>query len=299
MSIYQIEPYAGFLLSRKLSTTAKAYSPSLNAFRQFLEKRKLKPEVAGVQDLFSFGIWIKGNEKWGASSKCLCSKVVRSFYEHLLDLEMVESNPALILKKFKFTWAPINPRPMEIEDAKWLLKSLRWDTYNNIRFSCAVFLGLYHGLRSAEVAGIKWENVDFQNEEFSFTGKCGKPATVKMLPAVKLAFRQMRMAAEKKWGRLFLDDMTYVFRGRGGDKPWNVWAFHAKVRTHCGKLGLKFTFHQLRHTLGTMMNMSGADMYSIRDTLRHSSVQVTERYVKVAAERRQESLEKALELLEN
>ena len=52
-----------------------------------------------------------------------------------------------------------------------------------------------------------------------------------------------------------------------------------------------FRFHDLRHTFATRLNESGADPYTIRDLLGHSSTTMTENYTHTSHETRQRAIE--------
>jgi integrase len=65
-------------------------------------------------------------------------------------------------------------------------------------------------------------------------------------------------------------------------------AFTAAVRD----AGLEdFRFHDLRHTFATRLNGSGADPYTIRDLLGHSSTTMTENYTHTSHETRRQAID--------
>lgn len=301
MDIYAIDPYSGFLLSRKSKRTQATYATMLDPFRLFLEKRAIEAKKATPEILCEFGVWLQNDSDWEEGTKCLCSKILRSFYNHLIDLKQVETNPALILKKFKFRFAPFNPKPLPVEDCKKLVKSLKWGTYNEIRLSCAIIGGLYHALRISEVAGLEWSKINFKKNIFKFIGKGSKFAEVEMHSSFRLALRKLRIATEKIWGSLFPNEIKYVFRSEyKGDRPWDIWALQRMFQDHAQKAGIgKVTFHQLRHSMATLMVLSGSDVYSVRDEMRLSSIVIAQHYVGIDKKKRQENHEKAMRLLEN
>jgi integrase len=52
-----------------------------------------------------------------------------------------------------------------------------------------------------------------------------------------------------------------------------------------------FRFHDLRHTFATRLNQSGADPYTIRDLLGHSSTTMTENYTHTSHETRRQAID--------
>ncbi len=52
-----------------------------------------------------------------------------------------------------------------------------------------------------------------------------------------------------------------------------------------------FRFHDLRHTFAPRLNAAGADPYTIRDLLGHSSTTMTENYTHTSSETRRKAIE--------
>jgi site-specific recombinase XerD len=55
----------------------------------------------------------------------------------------------------------------------------------------------------------------------------------------------------------------------------------------------EMTVHVLRHSFGTQLAESGASAYEIRDLMGHSSIMVSENYVKLASTKTREAYKKA------
>ena len=53
-----------------------------------------------------------------------------------------------------------------------------------------------------------------------------------------------------------------------------------------------FWFHDLRHTFASNLVMAGENLYTVKDLLGHSTVQMTERYSHLAPEHKAAAVEK-------
>jgi integrase len=76
-----------------------------------------------------------------------------------------------------------------------------------------------------------------------------------------------------------------VFRNADGGPLYHTWLDqqHAEVRRLLG-FSEEFVLHSLRHTLGTRLGASGADVRTIMDLMVHSSLAVAQRYIHPSTE---------------
>jgi integrase/recombinase XerD len=129
------------------------------------------------------------------------------------------------------------------------------------------------GLRISEACGLKFTAVrdDKDAGTVSVLGKGSKPRTVRMSPGTWLELQQLRPDP---------DFDGFVFRGRGGialttSAAWRV------VRKAAKRAGLKAAVspHFLRHANASHALARGCPIAVVRDTLGHSSLTITSRYV--------------------
>lgn len=57
-----------------------------------------------------------------------------------------------------------------------------------------------------------------------------------------------------------------------------------------------FRFHDLRHTFASKMVMAGVDLYTVKELMGHSSIQMTERYSHLAPEHKASSVERLVKV---
>lgn len=152
-----------------------------------------------------------------------------------------------------------------------------------------VLFGLYMGLRSFEIAKLKWSEFDESWETVTFVGKGDFVATLPVHPTIK-----ERMA----WWRAFTvddpsdprttPDHTYLF---GSKSPTcktphvtsaTVWNWVNRVGQAAG-IG-KVSSHRLRHTCLTTMNDATKDLRAVQEFARHASPDVTAGYTRVTTD---------------
>lgn len=272
-----------FLDSMTNPSTQRHYSSHLKFFMEWLDLDGLDPIRAKRPDLYRYGRHVDKKE-WAESTKANVFTAIRSFYQHLTNLEKVPVNPALVLSEIGVKYPPLNPKPLADMDIQKLLKSLTYGHIKSCKTSAAILLGLYQGMRVSEVANLEWESVDFGRDLLTWKAKGGKKRTAPMCPAVKTALYRLQGVSDNYYGGLF--PWRYVFHGYR-DIPMTAQAFQYSFKRQAEKCKIdgNVTFHQLRHTLGTSMYKSGASVYEIRDTMGHSSIKTSEHYVKVDEER--------------
>ncbi|MEP6743645.1 MAG: site-specific integrase [bacterium] len=153
------------------------------------------------------------------------------------------------------------------------------------------------GLRKGEFCRLEAEHVNLSNESrfFPINGKRievkrdellvtksknGKPRTIPLTPeARRIAAFQLADATTKKF--------LFTSRRTGGMISEFKTAFTSAVRD----AGLEdFRFHDLRHTFASRLNAAGADPYTIRDLLGHSSTTISADYTHTSVERRRQAI---------
>ena len=142
----------------------------------------------------------------------------------------------------------------------------------------AAMLCLDTGLRIGEALNLKWADVHL--EEGHLDVRSGKSQN-----AARRIYLTTR-ASEMLHGR-HGKHPVFVFPGRplkrlnGQLRPFTVEALdkqHNRLRSML-RLPEEFVIHSLRHTFGTRLGQAGVDAFTIKKTMGHSTVKVSERYV--------------------
>jgi integrase len=145
------------------------------------------------------------------------------------------------------------------------------------------------GLRVGEALKLEWPQVNLRERPGYVTVRAGhakssKARTVDFTP-------RARRTLESLTGRKGL-----VFRGADGGPLYHTWLDqqHAAVRTLMG-FSEEFVLHSLRHTFGTRLGASGADVRTIMDLMGHASLAVAQKYVHPSTEAKRRAIERMAE----
>ena len=146
-------------------------------------------------------------------------------------------------------------------------------------------LALNTGCRKSELLNLKWKHIDLSTRLLYLEQtKSGEWQTVPINEdARRVLVQRMRLrdevCPESPWVFFHL---TSAFNAKVGDKVKNVKKAFA---TACRRVGITdFHIHDLRHTFASWLVMNGTPLFEVSKLLRHSSIQMTERYAHLASD---------------
>ena len=169
-----------------------------------------------------------------------------------------------------------------------------------------IALMLYAGLRTEEVCGLRWCDVDLENDIIKVT----RVVTI----TEKQTFAEVKTTKSKRIRHVPIPEhlheilvnseripgVPYVVPYRPNSKPYpyryafytsNV--FYERYEDFFKKLPIRFLSpHKLRHTYGTYLIRSGANLPSVQKLLGHSSVNTTRLYTDVDITDQKEAVSK-------
>ena len=141
------------------------------------------------------------------------------------------------------------------------------------------------GLREAEVVGLKWSRINFDQNTIIIDNQRirlpkqgtfdATPKTVSSQRILVVSKGLIKILAEHRINYPFKDD--YVF-SKGHNKVLSISSIIGGFQKALAKVGITrhFTFHMIRHTNATrLIELSGNDYKTVSERLGHSSVSVT------------------------
>lgn len=197
------------------------------------------------------------------SSVFTYSSHVRGFYKWMLEMGIIETDPArnLVLPRLKKR----SPRPIPEKDLRDALVSAR---YNHQLFVWFLLAG-YCGLRAGEIAAVTRNDVRPDDDGGAFLnvhGKGGHERVVRVPPDV--------LAELSKY--MYVNGP--IFRTTAGKPVTAHWvSIHASA--HLRGIGMNYTLHTLRHRFATKLCDIGADIRDVQAALGHQSLATTTQYV--------------------
>lgn len=197
---------------------------------------------------------------------------LKHIFTKAVEWKVLDNNPLRGAKIFKETGRRL--RYLTPEECKALLDACS-PTMKHI-----VTLALHTGMRKSEVLGLTWDSiniregyielVDQKNGERSVIALNGK--AVETIQAIPQHI-----------------DSRYVFPGKTPDKPFYDLKRQFESAVKAANLE-GVTFHVLRHTCASHLVMSGVDLATVKEIMRHKSIEMTLRYAHLSPEHKRSAI---------
>lgn len=186
--------------------------------------------------------------------------------------ELIEKNPLSLVKTVKVEKTTINPFSMN--EIKLILENSTGQDRNFFA------LGFMSGMRSGEMIGLKWNDIDFSKAEISVSrsrkmGVDGKTKTLSSNRVIDIIDSLIPYLKDQY--RLTGSLSGYVFLNRKKEAIYDI----KRVRENGWKKTLKKcqvpyrTIYQTRHSFATIMLENGEDILWISNMLGHTDSSMT------------------------
>ena len=256
----------------KTSKKSESWRKELEHFKNWL-----KPEIGhlSVKKISAFNIEkIKKNMLDEGRAPRSIQYVLATFrqvwnYARLNDIVNIES-PTRKVKLPKVENQRV--RFLDHAEADTLLNKLK---IRSQQVHDMTLLSLHTGIRAGEIFSLTWSVVDINNGSALIRDSKGKTRHVYFTNAIKDIFKEMHRGQQPA---------ELVFKDGKGNQIGKISnTFERTVKD----LGLndgvtdrrdKVTFHTCRHTFASWHVQNGTDLYTVKELLGHSTIQLTERY---------------------
>lgn len=205
------------------------------------------------------------------STRNNCATSLRTFYRWAVEQGYVAMSPAAYLKTVR-RHRPV-PKAMTVDQVR------RWAAYVSTlegrrgrRDRALMVTGVYAGLRSEELARLRWADVDMAGGLIIVRNSKGNHGrSVPMHPQLLHELASWRDVQELP----------------GADVPVFSLDGEQLVSERCGKVcrahskisGIPFTCHTLRHTFATMVLRKSRNLFTVSRLLGHLDIKQTEIYL--------------------
>ncbi|HHG73958.1 MAG TPA: recombinase [Persephonella sp.] len=261
-------------ISDKSEHTIKNYRADLNQFMQIVGDKDVEKITKADIAKFRMVLQSKKRKSSTIARKLAC---INSFFEYLIDLEIVSSSP--ITRSHRPKISQKIPSALSHEEIKKVISATRTLTERVI-----VVLMLTTGLRSSELLGIKRKNVLIEHEGKIYTTDSIYTLNIKDQDIIYIRVegkggkeREVPITGEPM--KLFYEYLMF----NSSDKVFPISYFSLwKMIVNIGKrCSISLHPHKLRHTAATIALQSGAELRIIQELLGHASPITTARYAKV------------------
>jgi len=206
----------------------------------------------------------------------------------------VMKNPAKLTKKCKEPRR--NPRFLSKDEISILLgHSSEW-------LKMFIYFGIFAGLRYSEILSLRFECVDLERNVIKImndpvNGFMVKNSREREVPINPILYKAIIwfMKHHIDYTHDTIRERTqeqrnYFFCHQDGSRIRDIKQAFARAAKRAGLIGV--SPHTLRHTFASHLVMRGVDIKTVGDYLGHSSIKVTEIYLHLQNEHKQESIKK-------
>lgn len=230
----------------------------------------------------------------GATTVRRYTTVFRSMLSPAYQLEYTEND---VGASRRIVFPKDDPTEIEVysqDEVNEILQALK-DEPTNIR--ALVEIAIFTGMRRGEIVGLKWSDIDFENQKVFVRRSIYKPKNGKAqekLPKTKGSIRtisipeclcktllEYRMHQDRHisfmgdaWKNLdyvFTEEDGYVMNPQTPTKQFSKFLKRYDIR--------HLKFHGLRHTSATLLLANGCDIKTVSSRLGHSDIETTRIYV--------------------
>lgn len=269
--------------------TIRAYENDLSCFAQWLKNQGITSAAAigdlTLAQLRSF--WaLRRSESITAQSMRRGQSAMRGLFRFAMRSRIISNNPAQLMESPKRK-RPL-PKALEESDLNVLLNAPDRETAMGLRDLAILELLYGSGLRVAEVADLKINDIDIEEGSARVTGKGNKERIVPVTPAacraVKnyLGHRRPSDSQSQHSNVLFINRLGTPLTTRSIARMINKY-----VRQQA--MLMNITPHQLRHSFATHLLNNGADIRAVQEMLGHTNLSTTQIYARISKERLMQS----------
>jgi integrase/recombinase XerD len=263
---------------RRSPLTAGTYRFEIRRFLEFLEAGKLRAETVKTEEI---GDYLEERLlKDGLDSRSTAKAVsaLRSFFRFLLEENLREDNPALMLEPPRRGLRL--PETLESEQVSRILSAIDASTPLGIRNRALYTLIYQAGLRVSEAVHLDVRDLEFSPGGGSarVAGKGSKERLV--IFGAEAAYwlgRYLKESRPRLAGSRVLPALFITRTGKRLSRK-GIWKNFVPLTLMAGAPS---KLHSLRHTFATELLAGGADLRSVQELLGHADLSTTQIYTHV------------------
>jgi Site-specific recombinase XerD len=281
--------------NRKINTYERYKSLYLNNIKphigQYLLK-DLKPIL--IEKL------LNAEKKKGLSNTTLegIYGVINSSLNRAVRLQLINDNMCKFIEKPKRNKYVSNT--LTVDEFTLLLSHLDSTNYGNYVFKLCLIVTLELGLRRGEVAGLEWNNIDFENKKIKINNNLiytntsvdvGTPKTIESERSIRISddllglfklHKKKQNLNKLEYGENYIKnkfnnrEYDFIFTWESGKyihPNYYTLKFNRLVKS--SGINKKIRFHDLRHSNATLLLQEGVDFKVIQERLGHSDINTT------------------------
>lgn len=282
--ISKIDKYFSYFLkelelTNKSVNTITSYKTTINSFKAFLESYEKHITTSNIKkiDILAFldykNDMLEKQSELKNSSKQLYITHLKTFFTFINENFETEINVKEIFN-FKIQNPKRTPKGIEEYELKKIkvhLKSLKLDTFFDLRRSMLLKVLLYSGCRRGELQEITIDDFNLINDELYSISVIGKGSKERTLYIPKQQI-QKELDMYKSMGFRYIATSSNKRRLNGSQ-------IYKLLNTFFKQLNLTYSgVHILRHTFAKNMISKGLNITMVKELMGHSSITTTSIY---------------------
>jgi integrase/recombinase XerD len=276
--------YYGFIHNFSSPHTRDAYTRDLRKFLQFIQTsfknlNELLVEHAHVVAYKDFLL----REKFSPRSVNRLLATLWSFYDYLMDMDLVEKNPVGRVKRYSIP-KEVKTQDLSDDEVLRLLEAIDDSVPSGKLHRAILTLFFTTGMRHREVSHLQFKNLD---EENGFTvvryfAKGSKEMVTPLNPKAESALSAYLQWANKEGYSMGPED--YIFRATKNNvnRPLDPKTLNYIIKRYAKKIGVtgNITIHSARSTVIGMLLDKGHALERVADFVGHRDISMTKAYNK-------------------
>lgn len=276
--------YYGFIHNFSSPHTRDAYTRDLRKFLHFLQDHFRNTDELRVEHahVVAFKDYLLKSDFAPRSVNRLLA-TLWSFYDYLMDLDLVEKNPVGRIKRFSI---PKEVKTQDLSDAEVLdlLGAIDTETPSGKLHKAVLMLFFTTGMRHREVSHLQFKNLDEENgfTVIRYWAKGAREMVTPLNPKAEAAlseYLQWAMSEEYSMG-----PEDYIFRGTKNNvnRPLDPKSLNYIIKKYARKIGVRgnITIHSARSTVIGMLLDKGHALERVADFVGHRDISMTKAYNK-------------------
>lgn len=276
--------YYGFIHNFSSEHTRDAYTRDLRKFLGFIQDRfrfldETKVEHAHVV-AFKDSLL---KEDYSPRSVNRLLATLWSFYDYLMDLDLVEKNPVGRVKRFSIP-KEVKTQDLSDEEVMHLLAAIDTNLPSGKLHKAILTLFFTTGMRHREVSHLQFKNLDEQNgyTVVRYYAKGHREMVTPLNPKAEAAISDYLQWAESEGYSMTPED--YIFRGTKNNvnRPLDPKTLNYVIKRYAKKIGVRggITIHSARSTVIGMLLDKGHPLERVADFVGHRDISMTKAYNK-------------------
>jgi integrase/recombinase XerD len=223
----------------------------------------------------------RGNNPTTRNSKLHSIKI---FFNHLEEVEIIDSkiNP---IKKMFCVKKDIQIEAFNDNHINQMLNyysriKQRERTFHAYRDYTIIITLLGTGVRLGELINLKWNDVDFKSGTVTVYGKKREQSSIPLTDKLVKELAEYQVFCNQHFKGL--SDYVFVSDRKNGQLAVDaVKSIFMRLKNAMGFTDVRLSCHTFRHTFAHKMLMNGCDIFTLQKMLRHSQLNITQRYLSI------------------